>query len=71
MKKFTTAAEMIEAYTADHNSRCGHSDEYFTADEVATYRLGTMMRHALQIKHGISITAKMAIVISGFGYVEA
>lgn len=69
MKRFTTTTELIEAYTADHNSRC-HPDKHFTPAEIKRHFLTTMTRQALLLKHGISISDKQTSVIHGFGYVE-
>lgn len=71
MKSFTTVAKLIEAYTADFNSRCQHTDEHFTAEEIERYHVTTMHRLALSRKHGIDITAVQTTVIRGFGYVAA
>lgn len=71
MTKFSTTNDLIAAYVTDHNSRCNHTDKHFTAEEVNTYHVTTILKLSMFIKYGIQIAKNQTTIIHGFGYVEA
>jgi hypothetical protein len=65
---FSTLDEMATAYAAQWNATHEKHD-HFTVEQVADCVAEGIMRHALKVKHGLTISSRSTHIIPFFGYV--
>lgn len=68
MKHFQSLTQLISAYTKSVNT--GDKQKDMSFDDVRDCVCETVLRTAMLMKFGITITQKSATIIRNFGYVE-